>query len=402
MTELDRDSLARRNRLLAAAIHRPTRRQKLRDLCLAALAKAPLKAAGDPNRLLAIVPDHLGDALLATPALTWIKRCQPDLRLHVLCSPANADMFQHFAEIDAIQTLDFPGFQRGAGESKNALSLALTEAKTLRRDEYGSALIMRPDHWWGAMIAHLAGIPDRVGYANSGVAPFMTRSLDFTHEHALTRNMRLASAWLNQDMPVTAKLELPLRPGAENEAEMRLAACGIAAQTAIICLHPGAGAKSKLWQPDKMAAVADALADAYNAAIVLTGTAGEVSMLNHIASMTQNSQPIIVSDASIGELAALYQRARLALGPDSGVMHLAAAVGTPTVTLFGPADPLEFAPWGDASRHAVITSSMACAPCRVLDWRSDDPALHPCVRDISVDHTLEAARRVLNEVANAW
>ena len=77
-------------------------------------------------------------------------------------------------------------------------------------------------------------------------------------------------------------------------------------------------------------------------------------------------------------------------------MHLAAAAHTPTVTLFGPADPVEFAPWGDPCRHAVVTSDIACRPCRILDWRDDNPAYHPCVNEITVGQVMEAASRVLS------
>jgi ADP-heptose:LPS heptosyltransferase len=98
-------------------------------------------------------------------------------------------------------------------------------------------------------------------------------------------------------------------------------------------------------------------------------------------------------DTDIGQLAALFAHADLALGPDSGPLHLAAAVGTPTVRLFGPASVEEFGPWGD--RQIAITSGWECAPCRVLDWSGDDIAYHPCVRDIDPNPVIAAARRLL-------
>jgi ADP-heptose:LPS heptosyltransferase len=101
----------------------------------------------------------------------------------------------------------------------------------------------------------------------------------------------------------------------------------------------------------------------------------------------------MVGDTRVGQLAALFARARVVLGPDSGPLHLAAAVGAPTVTLFGPADPAEFGPWGSRQKHFVLTSDIGCRPCRVLDWGDDDPAFHPCVRDINAAQVLDAARR---------
>lgn len=101
----------------------------------------------------------------------------------------------------------------------------------------------------------------------------------------------------------------------------------------------------------------------------------------------------MVGDTRVGQLAALFSRARVVLGPDSGPLHLAAAVGAPTVALFGPADPVEFRPWGQSDKHYVLTSDIGCRPCRVLDWGDDDPANHPCVQDITLARVLDAARR---------
>jgi ADP-heptose:LPS heptosyltransferase len=104
---------------------------------------------------------------------------------------------------------------------------------------------------------------------------------------------------------------------------------------------------------------------------------------------------IMAGDTRVNQLAALFQRAKVVLGPDSGPLHLAAAVQTPTVTLFGPADPIEFGPWGSPQKHMILTSDIGCRPCRVIDWTGDDLAYHPCVREITVARVLDAARRVV-------
>jgi len=103
----------------------------------------------------------------------------------------------------------------------------------------------------------------------------------------------------------------------------------------------------------------------------------------------------MVGETDIHQLAALFQQALVVLGPDSGPLHLASAVGTPTVTLFGPADPVEFGTWGSSARHVILASDIACRPCRVLDWGADNPEYHPCMREIEVGQVLESARRVV-------
>ena len=80
---------------------------------------------------------------------------------------------------------------------------------------------------------------------------------------------------------------------------------------------------------------------------------------------------------------------------DSGALHLAVAVGAPTVHLYGPGDDATIGPWGDAARHAVVKSALSCVPCNRLEWPVKDLSQHPCVASIEVDAVLAAARQVL-------
>lgn len=353
---------------------------------------------GNCQRLLIIRPDHLGDALLATPAIELLKRARPDLQIHVLCGPWSAELLARYTAIDQVQTLPFPAFARGRS-ADNAYLLALRWARRLRRTGFDCAIVMRPDHWWGALLAFLAGIPRRIGFSHANVAPFLTKAHELRHEHAVQQNLRLVTPWTGTVLRADIRLDFPLDDADRAHIEGRLASLGLYRRR-LVCIHPGSGAASKLWRSDKWAAVADALHSAMNCAILFTGTAGESELIAKIrAQMSQTSHNI--GETSIGQLAALYARSSLVLGPDSGALHVAAALDTPTVALFGPADPVEFAPWGDPTRHVALTADLACAPCRILDWRGDDPAYHPCVRDIEVKQVLAAARRILAGAADS-
>ena len=386
---MDRQALAQRNRRLASARHQPPRKHQLRDQLLKTLARMPIpQQRGKHGRLLIIRPDHLGDALLSTPAIELLKRARADREIHVLCGPWTSELLARYAFIDQVQALPFPAFARNRS-ADNAYLLALRWARRLRQTGYDCAIIMRPDDWWGALLAYLAGIPRRIGYRQANVAPFLSETYELQREHALRQSLRLVSAWTGALHPADIRLGLPLDAADKAAIEGRLAELGIGGRQ-LICIHPGAGAASKLWRNDKWAAVADALIGSLDCAIVFTGTAGESRLIADIrAQMALAGHSI--GATSIGQLAALYDKASLVLGPDSGALHVAAALGVPTIALFGPADPAEFAPWGDASRHVVLRAELACAPCRILDWRGDDPAFHPCVRDIAVKPVLAAA-----------
>ena len=207
--------------------------------------------------------------------------------------------------------------------------------------------------------------------------------------------MRLAEAFTGTACSAEPRLHFPIRAQDCESMDALLAGWGVDAGAPIICIHPGAGAASKVWRGDNWAEVADKLAQATDGEVIFTGTAGEGAIIDEISARMNLGAINIAGSTSVGQLAALYRRALMVLGPDSGAMHIAAAVHTRTVALFGPADPIEFAPWGDPRRQVVVTSAITCRPCRILDWRADDHDYHPCVRDITVEQVLAAARRVL-------
>jgi heptosyltransferase-2/heptosyltransferase-3 len=137
------------------------------------------------------------------------------------------------------------------------------------------------------------------------------------------------------------------------------------------------------------------LADA-GVRVLVTGGPDETDLTRTVAAVSSGNVVDVGGQTSFATLAALLYRADIALGPDSGPLHLAVAAGTPTVHLYGPADPALFGPWGDPARHIVIQSDWACAPCGKFDW-PDLPA-HACVREISVDHVWAATRLLLPDM----
>ncbi|NOX63051.1 MAG: glycosyltransferase family 9 protein, partial [Chloroflexi bacterium] len=153
-----------------------------------------------------------------------------------------------------------------------------------------------------------------------------------------------------------------------------------------------AGAAIKLWEPEKWGEVIRRLSQDH-VRVLVTGGPGEAELAAKVCEFAGDAAINLAGRTSFGQLAALLARADLVLGPDSGPLNLAVATGTPTVHLFGPADPVLFGPWGDPARHMVLQSDWTCIPCGRFDW-PDLPA-HGCVRDISVAQVHAAARHLL-------
>jgi ADP-heptose:LPS heptosyltransferase len=367
----------------------------------------------EPPRILLVRPDHLGDLLLTTPALQALREHAPGAQITMLVGPWSREIVARQPALDHLLTCPFPGFQRAPQGMLAPYKLIFKTARELRRGRYDLALNLRPDFWWGAALLYLAGVPRRVGYALQPGRPFLTHALPFpTPEHAAVSNLRLVSAGLAAlgyealAEPFTPQ-SYPTRfpPTAEERAwaEERLRAEGIADDAPLIIIPPGSGGAVKLWRSEAWASCANILCawltTSSPARILLTGSPDERSLIEEIA----RGIPVgatLVTDATIGQLAALLERATCVLTVDNGPGHLAVAQDTPSVHLFGPTDPRIFGPWGDPARHIVLASTQRCPtcpaiPCGRLDWTPAELPAHPCVRVISEERVLEAAKSLL-------
>lgn len=393
-------ALARRNAALAAQRHTRTLREQARSLLLRLIAALPVPSAQSDGRTILLVrPDHLGDVLLTGPAIEALSRAAPGARLVALVGPWSAGVISAFPQVDLTLTLPFPGFaRRPGGISARPYWQAWRWAGQLRQLRAEAAIIFRPDHWWGAMLTCLAGVPRRVGFALPDVSPFLNEAIPFSGGHAVEHNLALVRPWTGTTPPGTAiNVRFPVEEPDRQYIRQKLGESGFPEGAPRVIIHPGSGTAVKQWDPAHWARVADHLAGIWGAPILFTGSDRELRMIRQITDRMASPAILLAGETNVRQLAALYEGAQVVLGPDSGPLHLAVAVGTPTVHLYGPADPAEFGPWGEPTRHAVLTSDIACRPCRILDWSGDDPANHPCVRDIPPEDVIAAALRVTGE-----
>ncbi len=367
-------------------------------------------------RILLIRPDHLGDMVLTTPVFHALKTHIPQARITVMVGPWSGEVVARHPDIDHLLTCPFPGFQRAPQKPLAPYILLFRVAKQLRREHYDLAINLRPDFWWGAALLYLARIPRRIGYAIHPGTPFLTHALPFiAPEPSTVSNLRLASAALEAlghaplEEPYTPEC-YPLQFTSTSEEDSwvagRLQKEGINAETPIVVIHPGAGATVKLWRNSAWAACANALPVLLTSSvpprIILTGSKGERPMLEEIA-RGMTIPPVLVTDTSVGQLAALLKRAQLVLGVDNGPLHLAVAQGTPTIQIFGPTDPRVFGPWGDPQQHIVIASThrcptCPCIPCGRLDFPPGEVAAHPCTKLVSEQQVEQAIMSLVKRV----
>lgn len=376
-------------------------RDALRALALRAvaltLAPSPGPEPTAPQRLLLVRPDHLGDVLFLTPALRALRAAQPQAHITALVGPWAAPLLARTPDLDAVETLEFPWFDRRPRRGPLDPYHRLQRAAASLRDRFDVALLLRFDHWWGGWLTAAAGIPRRLGYATPALKPFLTETVAYQHgRHEVLQNLRL-----------TAQLGTPAEAGPQ-QAPLRYvldpaAPAAVEGWTngprPLIAFHPGSGAPVKRWPPAQWVALAEHVVTAHGARVILTGAPGdEAEQARTIAGQARVALTVAAGETTLETLAALYAACDLVVGPDTGPLHLAVAVGTPTVHLYGPNSPRIFGPWGDPARHHVLTQALACQFCHRLDWREDELGHHPCVHGIRLEWVVRAVDRVLEEV----
>lgn len=399
-------------RHLVAQSHTPNRtsRQRLRLTLLRGWGRilrtrresSPARGSQSLRTILVVRPDHLGDLLFTLPALRHLRDAFPHAHIAGLIGPWGAPLLAETSTLDEQITLPFPGFTRALkGSPLSPYRLLWQEAETLQERQFDAAIILRFDHWWGALLAAMAHIPLRIGYDISEVRPFLTRPVPYlTDVHEVIQNLRLVSTLSGTEDPARgevswqdAPLNFAISEADEAWAEGYLQRYGNPQR--VIAIHHGAGATVKFWREEAWREVAETVARRWNAAILFTGAAQERPLVERITQGLSTPPLIAAGETTLGQLAALLRRAHLAIGPDSGPLHLAAAVGTPTVHLYGPADARLFGPWGDPARHRVVTSNWACIPCNRLDYGEGELAAHGCVRDITAEQVLTQVEAAL-------
>jgi ADP-heptose:LPS heptosyltransferase len=388
-------------------------REWARERYVRLVAHTPARRAtgaivGAAPRVLLVRPDHLGDVLLTAPAIAALRQALPHARLEALVGPWGAEALAHSAEVDLVRTLDFPGFDRQRkGPSWVPYVRLERAARDLRAQAYDAAVILRPDHWWGAALAARAGIPRRVGYALAPGAAALTDALaPDPREHAVRAAWRLAltaAALLGSSVslaqacaPATAPLRWMVAPEDRAAARRWLAAHGLVGGRGYLIAHPGAGAVIKQWSVANWARALDLIAARGEVQIVLAGTRAEGELVTAVAAALpeRTRSHVYISESGIGVYAALIADARLMLGVDSGPLHLAVALDTPSVRLYGPTEHLKFGPWGSPERHVALASALPCAPCDRLDYARAELPWHPCMALLTPEVVAGAALRL--------
>ena len=312
-----------------------------------------------PRRILAINLKHLGDVLLATPALHALKTTFPGSKIYALVRQGAEEMLTFNPDLEEVLT-----FERGQG----FIAPMLSEWRLIRQVRR-----IRPDFVLEmgngdreAILGLLSGAKIRVGYDPRGSGLLGRRRL-LTHAVGQDWQKHVVESYLDLVRAVGVEprdthLRLFFHREDEETVEGLLGRHGVSPSDLLVTIHPTARWFFKCWTDAGFAEVADHLVVRHGAKVAVTsGQAGrEVEKAKRVIALAKSPLMDLAGRLTLKQLAALIARSRLFLGVDSAPMHVAAAVRTPVVTLFGPSREQNWRPWGDG--HHVLKRDDHCRP----------------------------------------
>ena len=349
------------------------------------------------SRVLVIKLGHLGDVLLASPVVSALRRHSPHCEIDALVYDDTAVMLSGHADLARLFTITRG--QRGWYRSVRDEWRLLNDLRG-RRYDLLVCLSSKPRVAWlarltGARYAVTADRPDRPAFWRNS----------FTHVYPVPRSNSRHTVELHLDAlrrvgvtPAPGERRLALVPG--EEAERRIDAILVEQglqSGAFVHVHPGSRWLFKCWPAPRVASLINAL-HARGQQVVLTGAPdpGEEALIAAVTSRLNRPVINLAGTLSLKELAALIARARIFVGVDSVPMHIASAMRTPVVVLFGPSGEIEWGPW--QTPHRIIVSNHSCRPCGINGCGGSNRS--ECMEIIEVAHVLAAIDSVIEESAD--
>ena len=326
----------------------------------------------------------IGDTVLTTPSLFALKRFLPHARIDILLEDWVAPVLEGFPFVDNIITL-----------KRNSTTARARIARELRSSNYDVAYNLHGGTT-ATLLTRASGATRRVGlksyqysrlYTHLAPSPLELWRRDKTH--SVEQQLALLG-WTG--VPVTDRppTQLAVVDHAAASIAKRLRSAGWDEQTPLAVIHPAAAFATKQWSAEKFGRVADYLSECGLTVVVIT-TPAEAPVVSQLQGSSVSSL-ISFTDLSLPEVTALASRARIFVGNDSGIAHIAAAVGLPSVVIFGSSNIAHWRPWASAPAE-VVFEEMECQPCH--GYYCEKFAQPECILRVPEERVLAAVERVL-------
>lgn len=350
------------------------------------------------KNVLAMKLAAIGDVAMTLPALTALKQADPGARVTLLIGQSAAPLADNNPAIDERIVVDENIFWR----KKYAPLMRLFFQ--LKRRNFDAVYIM---HWsrWFHVFFWLMGIPERIGFNREGLSFRLTRALPYMEGsadiHETQQYLRLVDERYGSTNPTANPPHLFFSATEMGNMDDLIARMGFPKDLSWIAMAPGGGHNAKLFMPQKRwpaanyAELTKRLVNEEGAYVILLGDASEKDLLNSwLDQIPADHRCNLAGELSLRQTALLIQKCRLFIGNDSGLMHLAGTVGTPSLSFFGPTSPNGKLPvW---TTYKYLYTHESCSPCYKYGQAPPCPYDLKCMHHISVDQAFAATHDLLH------
>lgn len=346
-----------------------------------------------PRTILIRVPNWVGDAVMALPALKELRRIFPNAHITLASRAWVAGLFEGEGIADELIPL-----REGRGPIKSASNF-VSDVLRLRQERFDLAVLLQ-NAFAAAMLARLSGIKMIAGYPTDRRGALLDLRVpfepDYKTKHQVRYYLKIASelervlTGSSQVEIDSAQPELHVSDSGREQAWSVLSQAGVSRAAPILALSPGAtNSRAKRWLPERFAAVADRLAAQNGFQTIIVGATGDLEVADEVARLMRSQAIVLAGRTSIADLKALLACCSLVVSNDTGTAHVAGALRIPTVVLFGPTEHFATRPLTDLA--TVVRHDVECSPCMLRECPID----HRCMTRIEVDDVYRASRDLL-------
>lgn len=345
------------------------------------------------NKVMIRVPNWVGDAVMAVPALRELRRIFRDARVTLVARPWVAGLFDGEALSD-----DVISVEDANGILDKATSF-IKLARALRRERFDAAVLLQ-NAAGAALLSRAAGVRFIAGYPTDGRGALLHFRVAFEPNYKTLHQVRYylnIAQELERNLTGETHIEIEsLQPTlhASREAQERawqiMESLGLRRRAPLLVINPGAtNSRAKQWLPERFAAVADRIAEEYGFQSVIIGASGDREAAEEVARRMRSRVVSLAGKTSIAELKAVLSCSSLVISNDTGAAHVSAALDVATVVVFGPTEHACTRPL--SNKAVVVRRPVECSPCMLRDCPID----HRCMTGVEADDVYLAAQSLL-------
>ncbi|MBI5740232.1 MAG: glycosyltransferase family 9 protein [Nitrospirae bacterium] len=346
---------------------------------------------GEVMNILIIRTAYIGDVIMTLPVLKPLRERFPNARITFLTGIKSAEVISNNPYVDEVLTYDAFWFYGKKG--KKVMPEYLHFLKHLRAKMYDLVIEARADIRDILMLVYPSRSRYKVSYNVGGGGYLLTHTVPYRElKHKVEYHLDMARYLGCNDGPV--EWSIYLTPVEEKKAGDILGKLGVPSDRPLVAMHPGARLQLKCWSAKGFAVVADRLIEESGANIIFTGSPDEVDLVKRIEKIMRNRPVVLAGETTIREMASILKKCDLFICNDSSPLHIASAMKTPTVAIFGPSKSRETGPYGNT--HRVVEKDF---PCRYdCDESTCRHTMHnECMTAIGPDDVINAAMEIMQD-----